>query len=67
MNETLVKNIVKYKLNAAEKLLDCLPSEISNSLKDLGRLMLKSINENSQELKEQPINKTKPGGRLILK
>lgn len=59
MNEELIKNIIKCKLTAAEKILDRLPSEMSNNLKGLGRLILCSINENCHEIKEQPVNRVK--------
>lgn len=57
MNEILIKNIVKYKLTTAEKILNQLPQEISNNLRNLSNTILKSIIESSQEIKNEPINK----------
>ncbi len=67
MNEDLIRNIVKCKLWAAEKLMDHLPQEMSDSLRDLGRLILESINENCRELKGEPTDKARPEGLNSIK
>lgn len=64
MNELLVKCLIKYKLNAAEIMVDRLPSEISKEIKVLGRVILESLNESSQEMKDQSDKKSKPSGKL---
>ncbi len=57
MNEALIKNIIKYKLATADRILNQLPQEMSNNLRNLSKIVLKSINESSQEIKNEPVNK----------
>lgn len=64
MNEALIKNIVQLKLTAAGKILDHLPSETSDSLKKLGKIILESINESSPITKNGPVNKAKSGDKI---
>jgi hypothetical protein len=64
MNEELVKNIVKYKLAVGEKILDRLLPDVSNSLKDLGRIIFESISESLQEVNAQPAKKAKSNDKL---
>ncbi|MBL4934486.1 hypothetical protein JK636_01790 [Clostridium sp. YIM B02515] len=59
MNEALIKNIIKYKLTKADKILNQLPQEMSDNLRNLSKIVLKSINESSQEIKDEPVNKSK--------
>ncbi len=59
MNEKIIKKLIRYKMNTAAKILDHLPSSISEEIKDTGRIILESINENYQEMKEQPPEKSK--------
>lgn len=59
MNETLVKSIIQYKLAAIEKILDKLPPEISSNLKNLGSIILESIKEGPQKIKDQPVKAVK--------
>lgn len=57
MNEALIKNIIKYKLTTADRILNQLPQEMSNNLRNLSKIVLKSINESSQEIKNEPVKK----------
>ena len=59
MNEALIKSIVQYKLATIEKILDKLPPEISSNLKNLGSIILESIKEGSQKIKDQPVKAVK--------
>lgn len=59
MNEALIKNIIKYKLTTADKILNQLPQEMSDNLRNLSKIILESINESSQEIKDEPVNKRK--------
>lgn len=67
MNEELIKNIIKYKLTKADKILNRLPEEMSDNLRNLSKIILKSINESSQEIKDEPVKKreTKNGLKNI--
>jgi hypothetical protein len=60
MNELLVRNLIRYKLNAAEAIVERLPLEISEEIEALGRVILECLNEGSQEMKKQPDKKSKP-------
>jgi hypothetical protein len=59
MNEMLIKNIIQYKLTATRKIINKLPADLSDEAKNLGRIVLESLNENFQEIKNQPENKIK--------
>ncbi len=64
MNETLIKELVKYKLRAATAIVDHLPPELSGEIKELGRVLLESINEGFQEIKNHPSQESKPAKKL---
>ena len=54
MNETLIKELVKMKMNTAGKIIDRLPPDISEEIKDLRRVIMESVKENIQEEKARP-------------
>jgi hypothetical protein len=64
MDDELINRIVKLKLETAEKLLDRMPEKMSSEFRNMGRAILKSLNENSQEIKEHPPEKPKPSEQL---
>jgi hypothetical protein len=64
MNEEIIKNFVKYKLNLAEAMIDCLPEKLSEDAKKLGKLILDGVNESLQEIKEKPVKKSKSSDKL---
>lgn len=64
MNELIMKKLIKYKLNAAEAIVEHLPLEISKEIKVLGRVILESLNESSQEMNKQADKKSKPSDNL---
>lgn len=64
MDEELINRIIKLKLDMTKKLIDQMPEKISSEIKDLGKTILKSINENIQEEMVQPCKKSKSADRL---
>jgi hypothetical protein len=64
MNEALIKELIKYKLNAADTIVSSLPHEISGEIKKLGRTILASVNESCNAMKEQPASKAKRSDKL---
>lgn len=64
MNENLIKNVIKYKLTTAEKILNHLPKEMSSNVKNLSKIILESIKENSQEINDEPMQKAKSSGGI---
>lgn len=62
MNEILIKELIKYKLKVVNTTIDYLPAEISEGLRNLGRIILESVNENSRET--QTGKKTKDSNKL---
>ena len=64
MNETIIKEVIKFKLQAAETLVDCLPTKVSEEIKDLGRIILQSVNENMNLINENSSKKSKQSDKL---
>lgn len=64
MNKTLIKEVIKYKLHAAELLVDCLPPETSKHIKNLSRLILDGANEHCQSGSNTSVTKTKSKEKL---
>ena len=64
MNETLIKELIKYKLNAADAVLGSLPSEVSDEIRKLGRAVLDGLNEASKDINEKPAEKPKSAKKL---
>ena len=60
MNEELIRNLVKWKLDATDKLIDRLPERLSMEIKQFGRIFLESVTERVQEKNEQPTNPLNP-------
>lgn len=46
MNEDLVRRAIRFKMGAAQKLIDRLPPDASKTLKNIGSLIYNSIGEN---------------------
>lgn len=63
MNEKLIKDLVKFKLIAADEILSHLPQKVSNEVKDFGRIILEGVNENLKTIDEQH-KKTKSSSKL---
>ncbi|WP_366924636.1 hypothetical protein MFMK1_001627 [Metallumcola ferriviriculae] len=61
MNETLIKELIKYKLGAAETIVDHLPKTLSAGLKELGQIVFEGINErysdNTDKFSRKPADK----------
>ncbi len=55
MNEALIKKLVQVKLDVAEEILEHLPSKQAEEVRDLGKIVLESLNDyaNSSEKKDQ--------------
>ena len=64
MDEEFIKRIVHLKLDAAERLISRLPEKMSLELREMGRVILKSVNENVKEKEEHPSGKSKPSDQL---
>ena len=60
MNEELIRKLVKWKLDATDKLIDRLPERLSMEIKQFGRIFLESVTERVQEKNEQPTNPLNP-------
>lgn len=56
MDEELIRKLVKWKLDATDKLIDRLPARLSIEIKQFGRIFLESMTERAQEKNEQPAN-----------
>jgi hypothetical protein len=64
MNEVLIKELIKLKLNAANKVVNNLPPKMSEEIKDFGRIVLEGVTESCNEIKAQPASKPKHPGKL---
>lgn len=64
MNEELIKEIVKCKLHIANEIIEQLPPSISEEIRKTGKAILESLNEGSQDIKEQPAKKAKASDKL---
>jgi fumarate hydratase class II len=53
MNKELIRKLVKCKLNLANELLKHLPPEMSEEIKNIGEIILESLNDTSREIKDQ--------------
>jgi len=64
MNEKLIKDLIKCKLNIVDSIIDSLPAKMSEGVKGLGRIVLESVNESSEEMKKQPAKKPSSENKL---
>lgn len=64
MNEVLIKSIIKYKLATADKLLQRLPSNLSNNIKSFNSIVYEVINENLKDNSCVENNKANTKGKL---
>ncbi len=58
MDEERIGRIIGLKLNMAEKLFEHLPEKTSAQIKDMGKKILRSINENVRDTKEHSPEKS---------
>lgn len=54
MNEDLIRQMVRLKMDAAERIIDLLPPETSNIIIDFGKLVFESIEEYMGSVKPDP-------------
>lgn len=64
MDDKLIKELIKCKLNAAGAIIEHMPPELSKEIKNMGIAILEGLNESSLEMKEQGSGKTKPSDKL---
>ena len=64
MNKALIKGLIKYKLNAADTIVNSLPPKISEEIKNFSRVILESVNESCNEMKEQAASKAKRSDKV---
>lgn len=64
MNEILIKELIKCKLNAASTIIGHLPPETAEEIRSFGRVILESLNESYRETNWQPSKKSKPSDKL---
>lgn len=58
MNETLIKELIKYKIRAANEIINSIPSGVADEIRKLGRIVLEGIEEGCKNLGD-----TKPEGK----
>lgn len=59
MNDALIKEVIKYKLAAVDKIINRMPPVISEELKALGKAVLEGINDGLQDKNRNPKQNTK--------
>ncbi|HWT27574.1 MAG TPA: hypothetical protein VN131_06510 [Mobilitalea sp.] len=64
MNEELVRRVVKYKLNAANNLIDKLPEDLQKDINSIRRVITECLNEIPSEPKEQSTEKKQSANQL---
>lgn len=64
MNEVLIKELIKCKLNGLEKIVDSLPPEASGEIRKLGRIILAGINESCRGMEQQAASEAKHSEQL---
>ncbi|MDF2597153.1 MAG: hypothetical protein K0R69_3494 [Clostridia bacterium] len=64
MNEALIKDLIKCKLNIVDSIINSLPEKVSEDVKNLGRIVLESVNDSCEEIKKQPLMKLKTENKL---
>lgn len=50
MNETLIKELIKYKIRAANEIINSMPSGVADEIRKLGRIVLEGIEEGCKSL-----------------
>lgn len=51
LNKALIKELIRCKLNAANAVVDSMPPEIAEEIRELGRLIVEGINECCNDIK----------------
>ena len=64
MNEALIKELIKYKLNAAGTIIDHLPAEMSEEIRNVGKTILEGLNESSRKMIEETSREKKTSNKL---
>lgn len=64
MNEALIKELIKCKLNAANAIVNSIPSNAAEEIKNFGRIILEGIEESCRDIKEKNKEKSKKSNNL---
>lgn len=52
MNEVLIKKVIQYKLNVINTVVELLPANVADEVKNIRAIILESVNEAFQEKSE---------------
>lgn len=64
MDEEFIRKVVKCKMDLAGKAVEHMPSKARTELRELGTVILGSLNECVKEMKSEPPEKEKPREKL---
>ncbi len=64
MNEELLKKAIRFKLELADSMLDCLPPKMSSEIRSLRRTAAECLNDYEKETHSPASPKESPDGGL---
>jgi hypothetical protein len=64
MHEELIKEAIRFKLHAAEKILDLLPDEAAKTVRTFGSLVYESVGEHMKNAEKEQKQNVKSAGQL---
>jgi len=53
MNETLLKELIKYKIRVANEIINSMPPHLAAEIRKIGRIVMEGIEEGCKSLHEQ--------------
>lgn len=65
MNEKLLKQLIRFKLDAAGAVIEHMPRPLSKEIQKAGRIVLEVVDERMQGMKEPDADKEKASGDII--
>jgi len=65
MNKDLIKRLIEVKLDVGQELLQHLPSEKADEIRDIGRIALECLNEYSETSKKEYSKRPKNASKKV--
>ncbi|MCQ1529039.1 MULTISPECIES: hypothetical protein [Lutispora] len=64
MNEALIKELIKYKLNAANAIVNSMPPKAAEEIRSFSRIIMEGIEEGCKAMNEKNTLNSKKSNKL---
>lgn len=64
MNEALIKELIKHKLNAVNTIVNSMPPNVAEEVRDFSRIIMEGIEEGCKAINEKNTSNSRKSNKL---